>query len=419
MFKNIIATALLMVFSICSHAAQNPTEESLKALCRDINNTMQTCTDDAGKQAVFDSHTAAWAKANDLNRITAQQVEMLFQYGGYSLDGYLRRWLEPTLASLAANDCDFAFLSWRYMPENDNFSHTPKETAALLLFLNHADLQKHLDANEGHAEDVLSAMATMKDANWQTPGFADGVLRLLRCKLSDKAVLNESVKAFNSVALAEGVDASYREMIRVACLDNFKSCLATLTNDRHKKNCEQKITYLEGAFACGRLVGNKAPQLHFIRGFKQQADSVARVEIKSLDDFSGKVVVLDFWGTKCVPCIKSIPEIAELQQHYEGKDVIILGVTSLQGYFFDQPNHRTIQCRNNPEKELACFPGYMKAMGITWHIAISEEDVMNTDFGVLAIPHVTIIDRHGNVRHNAVNANNEEKIKLIDELLSE
>lgn len=396
-------------------SAQKASDELLKDLCRETNNMMQVATE-ADRQAVFDRQTALWSKKNDVRKLTPQQVEAVFLYGGYNLDAYLRRWLSPMLEEKAGANCDYAFLAWKYMPENDGFTHSAKETAALMLFLNSADLQKHLDAYEGHDLDVMQAMSTMKDANWQTVGFGDAIIRLLECNLSTKGV-SDCVNAFNSVAKADGIDAGLREKVRLACLSQYNKYLTTLDNPRLIKAVKSKIAFLEGPFACGKLVGSEAPALHFIRAFKLQGDAVDTLELKGLDDFKGKVVMIDFWGTKCVPCVQSFPEMAKLQEYFKDKDVVILGVTSLQGYFADLANHRTVQCRNNPEKELGCFPPYMKAMGINWNIAITEEDVMNTDYGVLAIPHITIIDRNGVVRYNAVNASEEEKIKMIEGLL--
>lgn len=399
-------------------SAKKATDESLKTLCRDINNAIQMLVDDKAKQSAFDAQTAAWSKQYEMQSITADQVSMLFQYGGLNLDAYIRRWLEPMLAEKATKDAAFAFLAWQYMPENDGFSHSEKETAALLRFLNAADLQKVIDTHNDYADAVFSALSTMKDANWHTAGFAEAVLRLVEQNLPEVAVWN-CIKAFNSIARVDSIDSAYRESIRKACLAKYETLLPTIDVTRKQKTCNENITYLKGPFACGTLVGGDAPALHFIRGFKQQGDGVAEETVKSLAEWKGKVIMIDFWGTKCVPCVQSFPEIAQLQNHFEGKDVILLGVTSLQGYFADLPNHRTVQCRNNPEKELACYPDYMKAMGINWHVAISEENVMNTDYGVLAIPHVTIIDKNGKVRYNAVNTDNEGKIKLIEELLNE
>lgn len=409
---------ICLMASLCMWAVKPVSDDALKQLCRDANSAIMTFTDVKDKQVAFDTQTSAWSKQYNVNTISADQVTMIFEFGGLNLDRFLRVWLEPVLTAKSEKDAAFAYLKWMYMPENDGFIHTPKETDALIAFLQSKDLQKQLNQHPAYATGILNALSTMKDANWETEGFSNAVLTLLKCRLSEVAVI-DCVKAFKSVARADRVTKQERDAIRLACIDQYKELLKTTDLPRKQKVCQENIAFLNGPFACGTLVGNSAPALHFLRVFKQVGDSVEIQDVKTLDDFKGKVVLIDFWGTKCVPCIQSFPEIAKIQQHFEQKDVIILGVTSLQGYFADIPNHRTVQCRNNPEKEMGCFPDYMKSMGINWHIAISQQDVMNTDYGVLAIPHVTIIDQEGRVRYNAVNADETQKIKLVEDLLSE
>jgi thiol:disulfide interchange protein DsbD len=41
---------------------------------------------------------------------------------------------------------------------------------------------------------------------------------------------------------------------------------------------------------------------------------------------SGKVVVVDFWATWCVPCIKEIPSFNKLQKEYGGKGLQVIGI---------------------------------------------------------------------------------------------
>lgn len=416
--KTFLAACILLVAAPLLTSAKPLSEEVLKGLCRDANFAMQTAADATAKQAAFDEVTAKWSKRNDISQISTPQVSMLFEYGGLSLDAYLRRWIEPTLTSKANEDAAFAFLAWKFMPENDGFMHSPKETDMFIRFLMDKKLQNVINDIPTCAADILAALATMKDANWQTEGFPLAVLTFVKCTLPESQVM-ECVKAFNSAARAEGITDDQREAIRLECVKQYERLKSSTDIARKQKVCSENIAYLNGPFACGQLVGNAAPDLHFHRVMRQAGDSVATLPVQTLADFKGKVVLIDFWGTKCVPCVKSFPEVAELQNHYEGKDVVILGVTSLQGYFVDTPNHRTVQCRNQPEKELGCFPGYMKGMGINWTIGVSEEDVMNTDYGVLAIPHITIIDRQGRVRYNAINTDNEGKIALIDQLLNE
>jgi len=47
----------------------------------------------------------------------------------------------------------------------------------------------------------------------------------------------------------------------------------------------------------------------------------------SLKDLQGKVVLLDFWGTWCIPCIKAMPDIQAIYDHFKNKDVVVIGVS--------------------------------------------------------------------------------------------
>lgn len=56
--------------------------------------------------------------------------------------------------------------------------------------------------------------------------------------------------------------------------------------------------------------------------------------MKDLDDkkvklaeFKGKIIVLNFWATWCVPCKTEIPEFVELQKQYEPQGVQFIGIS--------------------------------------------------------------------------------------------
>lgn len=423
-FNRIIALLMLLV-PMLAFAAKAPTDEQLKSLCRDAGFAMQSAVTDEARQQAFDAEANKLTSAADITKITAEQVSMVFEYGGITLQPYLSKWLQPTLQDKALkNGGMFAFLAWKYIPRADAFHVADDEMAALLRFLNDGNLKKVIEQNPETARDIISAIGNFRDANWATAGVTESVSKFLSAQLPESAV-TECVKVFNSAMSADNMPADTRQSIRKAVLAQYTSLAQTTDRERIKKSCQTQIDYLNGPFACGTLVGGKAPEMHFIRMFSTEGDSiVTKAQPTTLSAILSAadhpdVIMLDFWGTKCVPCLQSFPEMAEIQQHFQGKKVLIVGITSLMGYFVDTPNHKTVQCRNNPEKELALFPDYMKAMGVNWTIGITEEDVMNTDYGVLAIPHITLIDKAGNVRYNCLQADKDEKIKLIESLLSE
>lgn len=78
---------------------------------------------------------------------------------------------------------------------------------------------------------------------------------------------------------------------------------------------EQSKTICDGYFNIEP--GAKAPPLEL---------SNRDGEIISLEDFSGKIVYIDFWGTWCGPCVASIPQHNQLQNKFSNKDVVFLNI---------------------------------------------------------------------------------------------
>jgi len=47
----------------------------------------------------------------------------------------------------------------------------------------------------------------------------------------------------------------------------------------------------------------------------------------SLGDFRGQVVLLDFWGTFCIPCVNALPELQALHAKNASRGFAVVGVT--------------------------------------------------------------------------------------------
>jgi|SRR5271156_2241335 thiol-disulfide isomerase/thioredoxin len=65
------------------------------------------------------------------------------------------------------------------------------------------------------------------------------------------------------------------------------------------------------------LVGKQAPRVNLAAADGKEI---------SLESFRGKIVLLDFWATWCVPCLESLPAIEKFYRETRDKDLVILSV---------------------------------------------------------------------------------------------
>jgi len=113
--------------------------------------------------------------------------------------------------------------------------------------------------------------------------------------------------------------------------------------------------------------------------------------IASLDQFRGKVVILDFWATWCGPCRMEIPGFINLQKKYHDQGLEVVGVSldpitpqgnaALVGPFMQKFNiNYTILMVNNP----AATAGYDYSRGIpTTYIVDREGRIAKQHIGAI------------------------------------
>jgi thiol-disulfide isomerase/thioredoxin len=67
------------------------------------------------------------------------------------------------------------------------------------------------------------------------------------------------------------------------------------------------------------LIEKEAPELQKIKGWINS-------EPLTLTELRGKVVLLDFWGTWCGPCLFEMPKLIDLHEKYHDKGLVIIGI---------------------------------------------------------------------------------------------
>ena len=102
----------------------------------------------------------------------------------------------------------------------------------------------------------------------------------------------------------------------------------------------------------------------------------------TLSDFTGHVVVLNFWATWCPPCRAEIPDFQAAWDKYKDNGVVFLGVS------IDQ---------NKSDVE-----SYIKDSGVTYTILLDLTNQVAGLYGISAIPTTFILDVDGSVLFSQV-----------------
>ena len=135
---------------------------------------------------------------------------------------------------------------------------------------------------------------------------------------------------------------------------------------------------------------------------------------RSLSEFRGKFVLLDFWATWCRPCLADIPKLKELYEKYGSSGFEIIGM--------DSETIRDEAEAPDPEfaKETAeRAKQIIKTRGVTWTQATSETAVPTAIkvFGVKALPTKILIDKEGKII--ATIGEKDDLTGIVGKLLSE
>lgn len=115
----------------------------------------------------------------------------------------------------------------------------------------------------------------------------------------------------------------------------------------------------------------------------------------TLDDLRGKVVVLDFWGTWCPPCVASVPSLRSLNKRYTKEpSFVLIGVSSDA----DEETWRKFTTENK----------------MVWPQYWDRDRRIHRAFNVNAFPTYIVIDHEGIVRFRTSGSSWERSAFLDD-----
>ena len=118
--------------------------------------------------------------------------------------------------------------------------------------------------------------------------------------------------------------------------------------------------------------------------------------VRSIKEWDGKALVVNFWATWCAPCRREMPLLMELESLHAKDDIQILGVA--------------VDFRDDVLSYLAETP-------VNYPVLIGEQDAIDAaeGFGVefVGMPFTAFTDHHGNVLHVQIGEIHRPQAELI------
>lgn len=123
---------------------------------------------------------------------------------------------------------------------------------------------------------------------------------------------------------------------------------------------------------------------------------------KTLADYRGKVVVLNFWASWCPPCLREMPSMERLRVKMKGQPVEIVAVASAES--------------------AGDVKAFLSKMQLGFPILLDSDGSNTKRWKVYALPTSFLIDAQGRVRHvltGPTEWDEGEALKILDAMLKD
>jgi thiol-disulfide isomerase/thioredoxin len=139
------------------------------------------------------------------------------------------------------------------------------------------------------------------------------------------------------------------------------------------------------------LLGRRTEALEKVLELKVKAVDGREVDLSKL---RGKVVLLDFWATRCPPCVALMPTLKALYEKYQPKGFEIIGI--------------------NSDEQKAQMTRFLAQEKVPWLQYYDSGDArVGSRLGIYQIPALWLVDKQGVVRDNKGVYDLEAKIQKL------
>ena len=107
------------------------------------------------------------------------------------------------------------------------------------------------------------------------------------------------------------------------------------------------------------------------------ATSASAADVVDLEEYRGKVVILDFWASWCVPCRRSFPWLEQMQEKYAADGLIVIGV--------------------NLDNTIAEAQEFLDEFQPSFKIVYDKDKELAREYDVVAMPSSYILARDGSL----------------------